>query len=371
MDNATSDCIVSEQTGQITTSKKGRVSAGKPLFPWKSRYGPDLKLGLVKVIYLYGMHLSKGSDRLPKIKKLDDKWKFIADEFWKQPCCQLLRLSGDFKDVQPPSNLSVRSELGQILTEVAYAMHWDSGSMANLSQKEGDLPEYESLVRNILMEQEKERVAEENKNIQGKEKESNEVSILLNGLSKDSEAELKVTSKSIRKRDRERNNSSPDFTISTLDTTSSSNSQMMGSFTGKAMKYLDRLLSENDDEEVSFISKKTVTVDGDNYDRDVELQMLDRYKDMIWWNCLRRPGINDDENYDIMQAQFIGIDVLINIFSRKIFDLEYFKNELTKNELGNLTAHKLYLQFRRSYDDLTIDRNGRKILTNGEVTTPS
>ena len=45
--------------------KKGRIPVGKPLFPWKSKHGPDLKKGLIKVIYLHGMHLEKGADRLP------------------------------------------------------------------------------------------------------------------------------------------------------------------------------------------------------------------------------------------------------------------------------------------------------------------
>ena len=174
MDNSANDAINTDTSDQTLRLKKGRIAAGKTLFPWKSKHGPELKKGLIKVIYLHGMHLAKGSDRLPKIKKLDDKWKFVAEEFWNQNCCQLLRLNPDYKDLQPPSSLAVRSEFGQILTEVAQAMHWDKLSMANLSQYEGDLPEYESLVKDILLEQEKEKADAAFKQHEEKEMEQNE-----------------------------------------------------------------------------------------------------------------------------------------------------------------------------------------------------
>jgi len=353
------------------TKKKNRGASGKSLFPWKSKHGPELKKTLLKIIYLHGMHLSKGSDRLPKIKKLDDKWKFIADEFWKQPCCQLLRMTGEYKDVQPPSNLSVRSELGHILTEVSTAMNWNSDSMVNLSQREGDLPEYETLVMNILMEQEKEKAAEELKQMQEKEKEKNEVSILLSGLSKSSEAELKVTSKAIRKRDRERSNPSPDFTISTNDTSSSNNSKIMNSFGGKAMQYLDRMMAENDEDEVTFVSKKSSRhLDGDGYDRNIEQLMLDKYQNINWLNCMSVKTVKDDEHYDQIQAQDIGIEVIINVFCRNVFDIDYFKSEMQKMQLGYMSAHKLYLHLRKTYDTLIPNQNYVVQCSNGMPITP-
>jgi len=100
------------------------------------------------------MHLPKGSDRLPNIKKVDDKWKFTADEFWIQPCRQTLKLSPEFKDVRLPTNLSVQSEVGTILNEVSRAMRWGKKeSRDNLSQNE-------ETVKNILIEQDNEAAAE-------------------------------------------------------------------------------------------------------------------------------------------------------------------------------------------------------------------
>jgi len=58
--------------------KKKRGTLGKTLFPWKTKLGPELKKTLVKVIYLHGMHLPKGSDKLTKFKSNNVKWKFIA-----------------------------------------------------------------------------------------------------------------------------------------------------------------------------------------------------------------------------------------------------------------------------------------------------
>jgi len=82
-------------------------------------------------------------------------------------------------------------------------MHWEDDSKSNLSQMEGNLPEYEGIIRHILIEQEQQKAMEELQRNNDKEKEQNEVTVLLSGLSKSSDAELKVTSKAIRKRERD------------------------------------------------------------------------------------------------------------------------------------------------------------------------
>ena len=70
MDNSETDVTIADTCEQNVRLKKGRIPVGKSLFPWKSKHGPDLKKGLIKVIYLHGMHLGKGADRLPKMKNL-------------------------------------------------------------------------------------------------------------------------------------------------------------------------------------------------------------------------------------------------------------------------------------------------------------
>ena len=106
----------------------------------------------------------------------------------------------------------------------------------------------------------------------------NDVSILLKGLSKQSEANLKVTSKAIRKRDRE---VSPDVSVSTNGASSSVNSNDNNGFGNKAMKYLDRMLSQNEleeekDEEVTFISESNPFKE-EVYDVESEDHKLAKY----------------------------------------------------------------------------------------------
>jgi len=366
MDITTIDDNESDESNDVILQRKGRTATGKSLFPWKSRHGPELKRALIKLVYLHGMHLPKGSDRLPNIKKVDDKWKFIAEEFWMQPCCQSLKLSPEFKDVRLPTNLSVRSEVGTILTEVSRAMRWDKKeSRANLSQYEGDLPEYEETVKNILIEQDNEAAAGLLKDAEGKQMEQNEVSILLSGLSKNSEAELKVTSKAIRKRER---NSDPSPDESSI----SSNSRITNSFGGKAMHYLDRMFAEkefDDEEEVKYITKKTVRIEEDGYDTNMEKLLVDMYENNNWCSCLSMKSVIDEENYEIIRAQDIGIEVIINLFIRNVYDLNYFKDEMMNLQLGKLSAHKLYLHLKKSYNQIIA--SGYKFVKNNAMATNS
>ena len=93
----------------------------------------------------------------------------------------------------------------------------------------------------------------------------NDVSILLKGLSKQSEANLKVIAKTIRKRYRE----------------VSVNSNDNNGFGNKAMKYLDRMLTQNEleeekDEEVTFISESNPFKE-EVYDVESEDHKLAKY----------------------------------------------------------------------------------------------
>ena len=349
---------------------KSRVTSGKTLFPWKTKNGPELKKGLIKVIYLHGMHLSKGNDRLPKIKKLEEKWKFIAEEFWKQPCCELLKHSEEYKDLQAPSHLSVRSEFGHILTEVSNAMHWGKDSLANLSQKEGDLPEYESIVLNILMEQEQEKAEDELKQLQEKGKEQNEVSILLNAFSKSSAAQLKVTSKAIRKRERE-NQSSSDDAASSAGTSSSGSSKHFNNYGVRAMSYFDKIMGEMQKDELEIASSKPIVVEVDlNENRNMEKLMLRYFLDVEWWQCFSVPGRVIEEDYDYCQAHLIGIGVIVNIFCTKPNDAQFFKNEMRQMQLTYLGSHKLFLKLRDAYEEIEASLKSTEAYCTGVLSTP-
>jgi len=334
---------VAEQFEHNVIPKKKRGTLGKMLFPWKTKYGPELKKSLLKVIYLHGMHLPKGCDKLAtKFKKNDDKWKYIAEEFWKQPCCQSLKVNREFKDLQPPSGLSVKCELDHILTEVKTAMHWEDDSMANLSQMEGDLPEYESIVRHVLIEQEQQKAIEQLKRSQDQEKEKNEVTVLLSGLSKSADAELKVTSKAIRKR--ERDNSSSEEPSS-----SCSSSNLSSGY--KAMSYFDKMIREIQDDDVKLVSSSKVdNLNACDYKKMQKL-MFEYLKNDRWWDCVVLSS-NENEEYDPIRAKEIGLKTILLIFCRKPEDIEYFTTEMKLLSLSYLGAYKIYQYLSETLDNM-------------------
>jgi len=344
---------VAEQSEQNVISKKKRGTLGKMLFPWKTKYGPELKKGLLKVIYLHGMHLSKGCDKLTRFKKNDEKWRYIADEFWKQPCCQSLKVNREYRDLQPPSGLSVKCELDHILSEVKNAMHWEDDSMANLSQMEGDLPEYESIVRHILIEQEQQRALEQLKRSQDQEKEKNEVTVLRSGLSKSADAELKVTSKAIRKRERDNSSS---------EEPSSSGTSSSFSSGYKAMSYFDKMTREIHDEEVKLVS--TSKFDKlNNYDyKNMQKSMFEYLNSDRWWDCV---VINNNENteYDPIRVREIGLKTILLIFCRKPEDIEYFTTEMKLLSLSYLGAYKLYQFLSETLDNMQTMNNNIDSMT--------
>ena len=346
---------------------KSRGSYGKTLFPWKSKNGRELKKGLIQVIYLHGMHLCKGS-RLPNIKTLEEKWKFIAEEFWKQPCCESLRLIEKFKDLQPPSHLSVRSEFGHILTEVSTAMHWGTDSLANLSNKDGDLPEYESLVLNILLEQEREKTGEDIKQHQENGKEKNEVSISSDAFSKSSVAELKILPNSSRKRRRE--NQSSDDSISSIGTSSCGSSKHCNNYKGKAITYFDKIIEVIEKQESKLVSTKPVIEIDLNENRKIEKLLLLYFKDIEWWQCLSIPNRMNEENNDLFQAKVIGIEVIVNVYCTKPNDLQFFKNEMKEMQLSYLASHKLFLKVRNAYEDIRASfKSSEKTFDNALITS--
>lgn len=321
--------------------KNRRSGSGKPLFPWKTRYGPDLKRGLIKLIYFYGIYKKKGSDKLPHIRKKTDKWNFIAAEFWKQNCCEVLRMSGEFNDIKAPTGLSVEYEFYHILTEVQTAMHWDNDTLANLSQMEGDsLPEYESLVKEILLDQLKQKSLDDLKQSQDNEKEKNEVTVLINGLSEESSIALKTSSKSIRKRDRE--NTSSDEPVSSLSSSGYGN---------KHMHYFGMMMNKIKEQEIKKESVASTTTASNvlSFEESYELQrnMYDCLHNIEWWECLI--GGNEDENCDIARAQRIGVRIIIAAFCRKPNDFNSFTDEMVKLQLSYLAANKLFYYLCDTY----------------------
>jgi len=336
-----------DESNKIVKSKKKRGVLGKILFPWKTRYGPELKKGLIKVVYLYGMHLRKGCDRLTTIKNKNDKWNYIAAEFWKQNCCQLLRVNSEFKDLQPPTGLAVSCEFEHILTEVQTAMHWTPDSMANLSHKEGDLTEYESLIKDILLEQQNQKALDELKQSQDKEKEKNEVTVLLNGLSNESDAALKVTSKAIRKR--ERDNTSSDEPVSSI-----SSSGYGGS---KACSYFDMMMNEIKEEAVP---KKDILKSNDEISvldcKRYQKLMIDCLQNVEWWECLVGADTLEEER-DSVRAQHVGLRVIVAAFCRKPNDFASFTNEMKLLQLTYLGANKLFLFLSDTFDNMQVVSN--------------
>jgi len=103
-----------------------------------------------------------------------------------------------------------------------------------------------------------------------------------------------------------------------------------------------------DDENINFNPKKNIRIQEDDYDTNLEQMLLDMYESNNWCNCLSLKSMIDAENHDLLRAQDIGIEVIINLFIRNVYDLNYFKDDMTNLQLGNLSAHKLYLHLKKT-----------------------
>ena len=131
------------------------------------------------------------------------------------------------------------------------------------------------------------------------------------------------------------------------------------------MKYLDRLLAQNDlieekEDEVICISDSN-TIKQDVYDVELEEEMLRRYECIDWLKCLSIDSLEDNKNVDYISAKDIGIELIVNIFCRKIFELEYFIDKMLLMNMRYMGAHKLYLHLKKTYNKIVADKKSTAV----------
>jgi len=197
------------------------------------------------------------------------------------------------------------------------------------------------------LEQQQQKALDELKQSQDKEKEKIEVTILLNGLSSESDATLKVTSKAIRKRDRE--NTSSDEPVSSIS--------LSGYGGGKACSYFDMMMNEIKEEVVAKkdILKSNVEISFLDSKRYQKL-MIDFLHNVEWWECLIGADTAEEER-DSDRAKHIGLRIIVAAFRRKPNDFASFTNEMKLLQLTYLGANKLFLYLSDTFDNLQVANN--------------
>jgi hypothetical protein len=125
--------------------------------PWRDPVkGPILKLSLMKMVVVKGIHLKKGTSDISNLWRVfiadllrQPEWRFLADQIAEFPHEIFERT---FKEA-----------VKNITADVCRAMGWaeKGGTSGNLSGKEGDMDELSMQVRQTLMDLEKKKEEKE------------------------------------------------------------------------------------------------------------------------------------------------------------------------------------------------------------------
>ena len=122
------------------------------VIPWRDKVkGPSLKLSLVKMVVVKGVHLKKGAN------DVNAHWRHMMGDLLRQPEWKFL------VDMMPNMALLdervFKDQLKVIVDEVSKLHGWGkfAGTTGNLSGRAGDLDELSTQVRQILMDEERKK----------------------------------------------------------------------------------------------------------------------------------------------------------------------------------------------------------------------
>ena len=108
-----------------------------------------LETALIRVALVKKIHLHQEVDAEGKKESIDDRWKLVAEDVFRQP---------EFAGYEG-SHRTIREKYNQIIKEVKARMGWgaeNGGKTGNLSDYAGELSELEANVRQILIDKEEE-----------------------------------------------------------------------------------------------------------------------------------------------------------------------------------------------------------------------
>ena len=315
-----------ENVAAVDDAIQKASKAGKKLIPWRDlQKGPVLKLSLVKMVIVTGIHLLKGT------VGIDDKWRLLMGDLLRQPEWNFLDLS----TMAPLEPKIFKEQFNTIVDDVCKAQGWGTygGTTGNLSGKEGDMDDLTLQVRQIMLDLEKKKEDKDSQKALQETLNSNEMHVLTGTIVKAAKAKRQHEMLST-------SSSSQQYTA-----TPSPSSSMSTHTPLTELQQLDEYLS------TGRVPKKSKSViRADHHDHlSLKDKLMKELKDTHPGTFAAMCHIYDDNGRDLLTD--LGLELVVSLFAESSDPTMSTQFRADMKEMGFQAsdAMKIFLELVRLY----------------------
>ena len=307
--------------------------AGKKLIPWRDiQRGPLLKLSLVKLVVVTGLHLLKGT------VGIDDKWRLLMGDLLRQPEWNFL----DVSTMAPLEPKIFKEQFNTIVDDVCKTQGWGpyGGTSGNLSGKEGEMDELTLQVRQILLDLEKKKEDKESQKALQESLNSNEMHVLMGAIAKASKAKRALESSSSSSSCNQPGTSTPSPSSTFSVTTPLTELQQLDAYlsTGRVPKKSRSLVSGVPRDHMALKDK-----------------IMKELKNFPERHFVVRCNVIDVEPLELLEE--LGLELVVSLFAEAADPTisTEFRNNMKEMGFPARDAMKIFLVLIRIYKDLHKD----------------